>query len=311
LALVVAGTELLTQALAIPRGYWAVVAAATVLQPSFGATFTRGAERMLGTVVGVVIATLIAVAIDPAGWGVVVTIGILAVLTYTVFAASFAAGIAGVTAMIVFLLHAVSPDSVTLALDRGIDTVIGGVIGLGVFVLWPTWSTDALPRALSILLGAQRDYLRAVVSGLLTGAPPADPAIVPLARHVRVAYADADASLVVAHGEPERGGDRLSAEAAAAALAALRRVTYGIHALRLAGEGPPAAHPELVPLADGLSRALSVIEHRLAPDGADPAPLPPLRDLYRRCATELGDGVGLALDELVDAVNSAAAALDG
>jgi hypothetical protein len=310
LAVVVAGTELLTQRLAIPRAYWAVVAAATVLRPNFGATFTRGAERVLGTVLGAFVATLIAVAIDPSGWGIVATIGILAVLTYTVFGASFAAGTAGLTAMIVFLLHAVSPDSATVALDRGLDTVIGGAIGLGAYVLWPTWSTDALPLRLSVLIGAQRDYLLAVFSGVLSGSPVAAPVIVPLARHVRIAYSDADASLVLARGEPPREADGLNAEHAAAALAALRRVTYGIHALRLASQGLPQSHPELSPLGDGLGSALAVIGERLVPDGGGPAPLPPLRELYRRFATDLGDGVGLALDELVDAVDSAAAALD-
>ena len=35
------------------RSYWMVVAAATILRPEFGATFTRGAERALGTCLGV------------------------------------------------------------------------------------------------------------------------------------------------------------------------------------------------------------------------------------------------------------------
>ena len=49
LAVVVSLTELLIQRVALPRAYWAVVAAATVLRPGFGQTFTRGAERVLGT----------------------------------------------------------------------------------------------------------------------------------------------------------------------------------------------------------------------------------------------------------------------
>ncbi len=311
LAVVVAGTELLTQRLAIPRGYWAVVAAATVLRPNFGQTFTRGAERVLGTVAGAVLATLIAVAIDPTGWGIVATIGIVAVFTYTVFSASFALGVAGLTALIVFLLHGQAPDSTTIALDRGLDTVIGGSIALAVFVLWPTWSTDALPSGLRVLVSAQRDYLAAVLSGVLSGSAAAGAALMPLARHVRVAYSDADTALSVARGEPERvSPDHLGVEDAGAALAALRRVTYGIHALRLASEGPPAPHPEISPLADGLARALDSLALRLVPDGETPAPLPALRDLYRQTATDLGDGIGLALDELVDAVDSAAAALD-
>ena len=85
LAVVVAGTELLVQRLGLPRGYWAVVAAATVLRPSFGATFTRGAERALGTLAGVVIATLIADAIDPGGWAIVAVVGVLAFYTFAVF----------------------------------------------------------------------------------------------------------------------------------------------------------------------------------------------------------------------------------
>ena len=130
LAVVVALTELLVQRVALPRGYWAVVAAATVLRPEFAATFTRGAERVLGTSAGVVVATLIAVALDPSGWGVVAVVGALAFVTYAVFPASFTAGTAMLTGVIVFLLHAVSPDTVQTALDRGIDTVIGGAIGL-------------------------------------------------------------------------------------------------------------------------------------------------------------------------------------
>jgi uncharacterized membrane protein YccC len=311
LAVVVAGTELLTQALAVPRGYWAVVAAATVLRPNFGQTFTRGVERVVGTVAGAVLATLIAVAIDPSGWGIVATVGIVSVLTYTVFSASFALGVAGLTALIVFLLHGVSPDSATIALDRGLDTIIGGTIALSVYVLWPTWSTDALPRGLRLLIAAQRDYLGAVLSQIQSGTAAPEPGVAPLARHVRVAYSDADTALTVARGEPVRETrEHLSVDGAGAALAALRRVTYGIHALRLASDGPPQPHPELSPLADGLARALDSLGTRLTSDGDDPSPLPPLRALYRQTATDLHDGVGLALDELVDAVDSAAAALD-
>jgi uncharacterized membrane protein YccC len=310
LAVVVAGTELLTTSLGIPRGYWAVVAAATVLRPNFGQTFTRGAERVLGTVAGAVLATLIAVAIDPTGWGIVATIGIVAAITFSVFSASFALGVAGLTALIVFLLHGETPDSTTIALDRGLDTILGGSIALAVFVLWPTWSTDALPGNLRVLLAAQRDYLAAVLSQVQSGTAAAAGAMMPLARHVRVAYSDADSAMSVARGEPARtSGGLLGVDAAGAVLAALRRVTYAIHALRLASEGPPQPHPELAPLAHGLERALDSLSLRLSPDG-EPAPLPPLRALYRQTATGLADGVGLALDELVDAVNSAAAALD-
>ncbi|HET9074099.1 MAG TPA: FUSC family protein [Solirubrobacteraceae bacterium] len=310
LAVVVAAAELISQRSGLPRAYWAVVAAATVLRPNFGDTITRGAERMLGTLSGAVIATFIAVALDPSGWGIVITVGVLALLTYTVFSASFAAGVSGLTAMIVFLLHGVAPDSATIALDRGLDTIIGGALGLVATLVWPTWSGDALPRSFAVLVAAQRDYLVAVLTDLVRGERPG-PAARPLARHVRVAFADADTTIAVARSEPDRAGRGLDPEAAAALLAALRRVTYAIHALRLLSADDPAPtlrpRPELSTLAVALQDAL---DHSLLqrPEAVGTASL---RGLLREVAPRLDPSVSLALDELVDAVNSAATALPG
>ena len=67
LAVIVPLAALISRELPLSRGYWMVVAAATVLRPEFGATFTRGAERALGTGLGVAIAGGIAVGLHPAG----------------------------------------------------------------------------------------------------------------------------------------------------------------------------------------------------------------------------------------------------
>ena len=65
LAVIVVGTALLAQHVPLQRSYWMVVAAATALRPEFGATFTRGAERIAGTCAGVALAGLIAVTLHP------------------------------------------------------------------------------------------------------------------------------------------------------------------------------------------------------------------------------------------------------
>ncbi len=215
------------------------MAAATVLRPSFGATFTRGAERVLGTVCGVVVATLIADAIDPGGWAIVGVVGVLSIYTYAVFPASFAAGVAGLTGVIVFLLHAVAPDSATVALDRGIDTAIGGAIGLVAYMLWPTWSSTSIGWQLAGLVEAQRDYLRAVFAGLASGRRPADADVRPLARRARIAWTDAEAVVTLARTEPPRGGR--DPTVAMSTLGSLRRVVYGVHSLRLESDATTGA----------------------------------------------------------------------
>jgi uncharacterized membrane protein YccC len=314
LAVVVPLTELLIQRVSLPRAYWAVVAAATVLRPGFGQTFTRGAERVLGTFLGVVLATLVAVGLDPTGWGVVAVVAVLAYWTYAVFPASFAVGIAMLTGVVVFLLHAVAPGTVQTALDRGIDTAIGGAIGLVAYALWPTWSARSAGPLLATLVDAQRTYLEAVLTGLVSGRPLPETQLRTLARQARIAYADADSVVALARSEPQHGPPGVGASAAAAGLlGALRRLVWGVHVLRLDASAMPAGRPlpQLARLQAGLGQALSVLAAELRE--ADHGSFPRLRRLHRELAREhpelLGQALSAALDELIDATDTAAAAV--
>jgi hypothetical protein len=308
LAVVVPLTELLSQLLGLPRGYWAVVAAATVLRPGFGATFTRGAERVLGTLVGVVVASLIAVAIDPSGWGVVAVVAVLSYFTYAVFPASFAWGTATMTGVIVFLLHAVAPDSGQIALDRGIDTAIGGAIGLITYALWPTWSALSAGPLLARLVDAQHAYMNGVLDDLSSGSRAQESSLRPLARDARIAFADAEAAISLALSEPVHGD--ADPRQASTTLGALRRVVYAIHALRLelvdSDLGPL---PVLAPLRSALSDALAQLSLSLR-DGRASSSFPHLRRLHRELGQTGGGTLNptllVELDELVDATDTAA-----
>jgi uncharacterized membrane protein YccC len=319
LTVVVTLAEVLAQHAGLPRGYWAVVAAATVLRPEFGATFTRGAERMGGTLVGVVVATLIAVGLDPGGWGIVVVVGLLACGTYAVFPASFAAGTALLTAVIAFLLHAVSHDSATIAFDRGLDTLVGGALGLAAYVVWPTWSGGSTGRVMAELVDAQRAYIVAVLDFLVSGSEPDDSQLRPLARRARIAWSNADALITLAQKEPARrlGDPGLRA---IATLGGLRRLIAAGHTVRLEIAGAPdrgalgapdrgAPQPAWAPFRDGLDGALAGIAGRLRDEAT--TQLPPLRELYgeARARAPLDEAVLIALDEIVDATNTVAATL--
>jgi uncharacterized membrane protein YccC len=309
LAVVVSLTELLIQRVALPRAYWAVVAASTVLRPGFGQTFTRGAERVLGTLLGVVIATLVAVALNPTGWGVVAVVAVLACCTYAVFPASFAVGIAMLTGVVVFLLHAVAPGTVQTALDRGIDTAIGGAIGLIAYALWPTWSALSSGPLMATLVDTQHEYLDAVLSGLISGRRLPETQLRTLARKARFAFADVDAAVGLARSEPPRGA--ADPQTTAATLSALRRVVWGVHVVRLDASLMPGGQPlpELAGLKTGLDEALAVLAAELRESGH--GSFPRVRRLHRQLAREqprlLSQALWAALDELVDATDTAAA----
>ena len=314
LAVIVPGTELVSRALPLQRSYWMVVAAATVLRPEFGATFTRGTERALGTGLGVALAGTIAASVHPAGTATVILVGVLAWAGYAAFPASFAVGFGFITALVVFLLNVISLDTVATAGARLLDTLVGGTIGLLAYALWPTWSHTPARQALAELVDAQREYLGRSLSALCDGSRVQEPDMRPLARRARLARTNAEATVARSLSEPQTR--RIDADQSRGILAALRRLIQASHVLRLDVQENRVRVPlpSLAPLAHDIDRQLRAAAGQLRSEPqamASPAQLPDLRADYSafepRCPRDLY-GVALLseLDEIVDAANSLA-----
>jgi uncharacterized membrane protein YccC len=311
---VVLAAEVIARHLPLERSYWMVLSAATTLRPEFGATFTRGAERLLGTCVGVVLAGAIAVAFHPTGVATVLLVGVLGWAGYSVFPASFAAGFSFVTAMVVFLLNAISPDTLATAGARLIDTLVGGGLGLLAYALWPTWSAAPARQALGDLVAAQRAYVAAVLAALTSGRRGEETELRGLSRRARLARTNAEAT--VARSLTEPATRRIDAAQSEGALAASRRLIQAAHVLRLDVQEttPRQPLPGLEPLATGLDAVLANVGETLAsqPDEHPPAQeLPDLRGRYlafERATPSDVDAEGLLaeLDEIVDAANGLA-----
>jgi uncharacterized membrane protein YccC len=316
LAVVVPVAELISRQLPVQRGYWMVVAAATVLRPEFAATFTRGTERALGTAVGVALAGAITVVLHPAGGVTVALVGLLAWTGYATFPASFAVGFGFITALVVFLLNAISPDTLATASARLLDTLIGGSIGLLAYAAWPTWSETTARQALAKVVDAQRAYLSAVLAAMIDGRQGDEQELRPLARRARLARTNAEAAVARSLSEPQLR--RIDAAQSQGTLGATRRLTQAAHLLRLDAQeaADPHPRPALAPLSDQIDGLLKNIETALtsSPDGGTPAPaLPDLRARYADFERTLdrdrdrGSAALLAeLDEIVDAANSLA-----
>jgi uncharacterized membrane protein YccC len=308
LAIIVPAAELIARQLPLSRGYWIVVAAAAVLRPEYGATFTRGTERALGTVLGAGLAGLIAAGLHPAGGATIVLVGVLAWLAYSTFPASFTVGFGFITALVVFLLNAVSPDTLATAGARLLDTLVGGALGLIVFALWPTWSEAPARDSLAELVDAERRYLSDVLGAYTTGTRPPPDEIRLISRRLRLARVNAESTVARSLSEPP--ARRIDPERAQGTLATMLRMTQATHVLRLEAQErePPPPTPRLAGLAASLDALLAIVGDALR-SGARPAAhsLPDLRAGYD--ALVAGDGaagpaLAAELDELVDAANS-------
>jgi uncharacterized membrane protein YccC len=314
LAVVVPGTELLAQHLPLARGYWIVVAAATVLRPDFGSTLTRGAERLAGTLVGVVLAGIVAVAVHPTGWATVALVGALAWVAYSIFPASFAAGIVFLNAMIVFLLEAVAPSTLATATARGVDTIVGGAIALIAYALWPTWSSLSARQALVDLVTADRAYLRVVLGSLVDGIAVPEEELRRLARQARLAWTNAEATIERSLTDP--AARRIDLEQAQNVMTGFRRLIQAVHVIRLERQAHPRNQPlvALRPLATAVDQTLAVIAGTLATGTPAQANLPPLRAAYRELAAAAASApldplLLTEIDEIVDAANTVAGVL--
>jgi uncharacterized membrane protein YccC len=208
MAVVVPAAEILATVLGSPRPYWAPMTAAIVLRPDFGGTFTRSLLRVAGTLVGVGLATtLFHLLAPPIGWQVASLTAVAFVLrcwgpaNYGIFAVSL-------TALIVLLLAAtgLSPGSVIAA--RGINTVMGGALGLLAYGMWPTWERTQVTEVLAQLLEAYRAYFREVCEGYVDARRDAELDRTRMAA--RLARSNAEASMGRVRTEPGTATERMA-----------------------------------------------------------------------------------------------------
>lgn len=237
------------------HGYWAPMAAVMIMRPDFTQTYARAVARFCGTLVGVAVATGI---VQVAGPGMYLS-GLLAVVSagamYVLMRTGYAVSQVCASAYVVFLLGMGGVRWDQTVPDRVALTLVGGLLAMAGYALYPAWETPRLRTRLADWLAADGRYAAAVLSQYAdpAGARRADVREALLAaRDARVAWHEAVAR---AAGEPvrHRGLSRAAADAAGDALAALGRGAMLLEAHLPDRAQPPA--PGAAALAAALSRA--------------------------------------------------------
>ncbi|MDQ1541807.1 MAG: hypothetical protein QOH29_2533, partial [Actinomycetota bacterium] len=319
LACVVSASAVVAHAVGIGRGYWLALTAVLVLRPEFSVTFTRGLGRALGTLLGVGIASVVAVTTHPHGWVLVAFVGVFVWLSGALFNVSYAVFSVAVTGVVVFLLAGLDADPVGNAGSRLLATVLGAALALGAYAIWPAWGRRRVADAVADLADATRRYVDLVLRALSDGSFDAA-AISNAGRAVRLARTNAESAIERSLGDPtSRQVDRGQTMEL---LAAFRRLAIASHTLRFpsgVGRTPTA----LRDLHDALDAELTAIAARLR-FGRMTLVRQPLRERHRALVESLAgrgdddgrladDVAGLIIaetDEMVDATNSLADLLD-
>ena len=167
LALAVAVTHLFP----VEHGFWVVLGALSVLRSSALTTGTKMLRAVVGTGIGFVLGALLisVVGVDPAVLWILMPVVVFG-SAYVPEIASFTAGQAAFTMMVLIFFNLIVPTGWSVGLIRVEDVAVGALVGVMVSVLlWPRGATASAEAAVESARNALAKYLEAAVLRVTRG----------------------------------------------------------------------------------------------------------------------------------------------
>ncbi|AGW92074.1 MULTISPECIES: FUSC family protein [Cupriavidus] len=150
----------------VSHSYWILLTIIVILKPNFSMTKQRYNDRVIGTLIGCVVAVgILKVVHQPLVLLGVLFLALVASAAFVTIKYRYTAIAACIQVLI--QINLLMPGSPTVAGERLVDTVIGGIIAsLFSFVL-PSWEYRAIPKLVEGVLQANRRYIAATRDLLL------------------------------------------------------------------------------------------------------------------------------------------------
>jgi len=280
--------EMLAHWVSWPRPYWIPMTVPIVLRPDFTTTFIRGVLRAVGTLIGLAVSTALLHVVSPLGGIAVALIGLFTFLLRCFGPANygiFAINLTGLVVML-FAMTGIAPGPVIAA--RGLSTLVGSIIALGAYQVWPTWERAQAPEAIARMLDAYRLYFQAVRDSYLFPERPLAGERDRTRQAARLGRSNAEASVTRLAAEPG-----ISAERVAALQRVLANSHRFIHAAMSLEAGLVRSRPvpprqEFRTFASHVDVTLYYLAAVLRGADLTPAELPDLREDYQ-ALVEVGD----------------------
>ncbi len=250
--------------LQIPHGYWLPFTMMVVLQPDYGSTRKRAAERMLGTLAGGLLASSL-LWLHPPLW-LLFTAAALTIATFSYWVKrAYGIAVIFITLNVVLLLEAHQSVTLAVTLERLSCTLAGGFLALAAaWIFWPVWERERFPAILAKALQANAAYLTEVLKRLKEGIP-LDEDLLLIRRAAESANSDVFSSLGRMNAAPRSRRDRL--ESAAALANGNQRVTNALSVVTLHLNDQRSRHPEFLEDLQALGEAsFKALQETAAPD---------------------------------------------
>lgn len=195
----------ISKLLHIQHGYWAALTVMMVTRPDFSQTFGRGVARVIGTVAGVALASLVVELGHPDEWVCAVLATLCAFGLFFVLRSGYLAMSTLQTAYIVLLLSMAGSPFAATAEERLGLTALGGVLTLVSYALWPSWQTVTLADRLADLIDSAGDYAAAAIEAVAEPGEASRRRLRDALLDSRDDYLTLEATALAAAPEPVRG----------------------------------------------------------------------------------------------------------
>jgi uncharacterized membrane protein YccC len=163
LALLVGACDLVVRLTDTTRGYWIPMAILVILRPDFATTWQRSYLRVIGTILGLLLATELVHWVPGGHWWRIALIGIFFFAMRLAGPGNVGLSALAVAALIVVLLSLAGVPPHTTLLYRSVDTLIGGALAIVAALFAPVWERERVPERLAELLAAYRSYLEVII----------------------------------------------------------------------------------------------------------------------------------------------------
>ncbi|MDN5924851.1 MAG: FUSC family protein, partial [Xanthomonadales bacterium] len=248
------------------HAYWMPMTVAIVLKPDFGATVNYGLLRVIGTLAGLLLTTVLLHSLLDSTTSRIVLLAICCFVYRQVAPMHYGLGVTTLTGMVVILLAFAGEPAAQVMWARGEFTMAGCGLALLVYALWPTWERSRVRESLATLFDCYQRYLHSLMAN-----EPGERANARAAA--RAARSNAIASLERLQREPAPAQRLLaSAQALLANSSRLARIAMTIEAILESSEEAPCPDPLCACLTEAsalvAAMASSIRDASDAPDAA-------------------------------------------
>jgi uncharacterized membrane protein YccC len=133
-----------------------------IMRPSYGLTRSRAKDRIIGTLIGGVIAFgMVYLIQDPYMYGAMGVISL--VIALSLVQKNYKASATFITLSAVFIYAILSPDVLNLIKFRILDTIVGAGLSYAAMLwLWPTWEFVEIKESIEKSVKANKDFLHKI-----------------------------------------------------------------------------------------------------------------------------------------------------